>query len=91
MRVVPRLRSLARVRAKTMGMYVPKSPIAPFTSDHFDRNARFFLTFWIVAAAKPEACSEFSMVGWGGTPWKEWAKKKEDQNDYLPCFTRYIR
>ena len=71
MRVVPRLRSLARVRAKTMGMYVPKSPIAPFTSDHFDRNARFFLTFWIVAAAKPEAGSEFSMVGWRiGTPWK---------------------
>ena len=72
MSVVPRLRSLASVRAKTMGIYVPKSPIAPFTSNHLDRKARLFLTFWRVVAAKPDNGLGLSMV------WQGWDSMEGD-------------
>jgi len=43
--VVPRLRSLARVRDRTMGMYVPRSPMAPLSSAQVERKTRLLFTF----------------------------------------------
>lgn len=55
-RVVARLRSLARVSARTIGMYVPKSPMAPFSSPHLDSKVRFCLSFVIRFEGKFWVC-----------------------------------
>lgn len=49
--VVPKFKSLESVKATTIGMYVPKSPTAPFNSAHLDLKIRLDFT-WLTTLAE---------------------------------------
>lgn len=49
-KVVPRLRFLERVSESTIGMYVPRSPMAPLSSDNVEWKFKLFFTFCMVVS-----------------------------------------
>ena len=63
--VVPKFRCLASVKANTIGMNVPKSPMAPFISAHFDRKTKLLFTFFTKVAVWAEAGGRRAFPGGG--------------------------
>lgn len=61
--VVPKFRCLASVKANTIGMNVPKSPMAPFISANFDRKTKLFFTFFAKAVGKADAGGRWAVPG----------------------------
>lgn len=62
--VVPRLRSLESVRDRVIGMKVPRSPMAPLSSPHFERKTKLVFTFCKITLNEKRVVEVVWVVSW---------------------------